>query len=113
MIDWQVFSAAVAIGAAAELLTLNHPSKYRRGVAFGKVLAVAGVVSIVPAPGRDMALLGLLIARIGDVVGEFVHTAVVRMAVWWDGRQWRTDQNRTAVSAAKPTTPSEPTSTGR
>lgn len=96
MIDWQMFTAAVAIGAAAELLTLNHASKYRRGVALGKVVGVAGVLAVLPESGRVWALSGLLVARFGDVLGEFVHTAVVRMALWWDERQWRTHQNPTA-----------------
>lgn len=111
-IDWNVFVTAVAIGAVAEILTLNHPDKYRRVVATGKVLAVACGIALVPGAAGHWALLGLLVARGGDVFGEFVHEAVVRMALWWDERQWRTHQNQQDELPETSTTTSAPTSTG-
>lgn len=111
MIDWNVFMTAVAIGAVAELLTLNHPDKYRRVVATGKVLGVACGIALVPGDGGRWALLGLLVARGGDVVGEIVHTAVVRMALWWDERVWRTHQSQVGELQETSTTTSEQTST--
>lgn len=96
IVDWNVFVYAVAIGAAAELLTLHYPSRYRQAVALGKVIAIAAAVAILPGRVAQMALIGLLIARVGDVFGELVHTAVVYAAVWMDERGWATTyQSRT------------------
>ena len=98
-----VFVAAVAIGALAELITLRYSTKYEQWTAAGKVIMVSGAIALLPAAGAWWAIGGLLIARVGDVFGGLVHELVVFIAIWWD-RKWDTSQSRQAELPERLTT---------
>lgn len=109
--DTHVFVAAVAIGALTELITLKYPTKYRQIASATKVIAISVAIAVLPPIGAKLALTGLFVARLGDVFGELIHTALVRSAVWWELRKWDTDQAQMGESPETPITVSERTST--
>ena len=82
-INWNMFIAAVAIGALAEMITQEYSNVYRRSVSVGKVLIIAFAIALLPIASSKWAVLGLLIARVGDVVGKYIYKAVVKVALWW------------------------------
>lgn len=98
-INWEYFMAAVAVGALAEIITTEYPNTFRRGVSIGKVLLIALAIGAI---GNYWAVVGLVIARIGDVLGKYAYFGVVRAAIGVD--KWLQDRKRRGESSETLTT---------
>jgi hypothetical protein len=83
-INSTAFIAAVAIGALAELITLNHPTRYEKATTVVTLLLVAFAVALLPGDGSWWAVAGLAVAKGGDIAGKLIHSVMVKVMVWLD-----------------------------
>lgn len=93
-INWTVFLSIALLGAMAEFWTLKNPNIYQKSVSTGKVLVIAAAIALLPHSLIAGAVVGLLIARFGDLAAEGIYIVTVHVAVWLEKRRWDTDLNQ-------------------
>jgi hypothetical protein len=98
--NWELFVAAVAIGAMAELLMLSpEMDSYRRTIAGGRILIVAAILAaVIPPAGNAVALAAFAIPAAGRVVGEWVRIVYLRFRIGREVNAWE-HQHRTNEKA--------------
>jgi len=94
-IDWQAFLFTALLGAAVEFWTMKSPNVYQKTVSTGKVIAIAACIALLPQSLIGGAIIGLGIARFGDLLADLIYALVVKVAVWAEVRTWDIDLNLT------------------
>lgn len=94
-INWQAFMLTALLGALVEFWTLKSPNIYQKTVSTGKVITIAACIALLPQALVGGAIIGLGIARFGDLLAYAIYALVVKVAVWLEVRQWDIEQNQT------------------
>lgn len=92
-VNWTVFFGAALLGAVVEFYTITTPNIYKKTTSLGKVFIIAASIALLPQTLVYGALIGLIIARFGDLLAEGFYIVVVQVAVRIDRwqRQRETD----------------------
>lgn len=112
--NWELFLAAVAIGATTELLTLSDSTidVYRRNVSAVRVLAVAVVLALViPVEATVIAVTAFALPHLGRILGEWLRWVYLKVRIGKEQAEWEQYQRQTSARDASWSAMPEATST--
>ena len=107
--NWELFLAAVAIGATTELLMMtDRDDVYRRVITPARVLLVAGGLAlIVPDEANVYAVIAFALPHLGRVFGEALRWAIVKVRIGKEQAEWEHQHQTSARDASWSAMPEE------
>lgn len=107
--NFELFVAAVAIGAMSELLLLSPDmDSYRRTIAGIRVVIVAVILAaVIPPAGNAVAMAAFAIPAAGRVVGEWIRIAYLKIRIGREVGAWEHQHLTNGKGANMSVMPSE------